>query len=141
MITHIGVSDEHGIVSIWEDLGKSRHHTFCNELRATTEEHPVLMTETPLNPKMTRERMTQIKHYTSRKRCLALLASGGEQAVAVGDYAEEISEPHDSFASGGDHAVAVAGIAEEPLEHHSPLASRGEHANAACGHAVELSEL
>ena len=82
MIIHIGVSDEHGIVSTWEDLENSRHHTFCNELRATTEEHPVLMTEAPLNPKMTRERMTQIMYYTSRKRCLALQASGGEQAVS-----------------------------------------------------------
>ncbi len=46
---------EHGIITDWDNMKKIWQHTFFNELRETPSEHPVLLTEAPLNPKTNRE--------------------------------------------------------------------------------------
>ncbi|KAM9995169.1 hypothetical protein ACTFIY_001356 [Dictyostelium cf. discoideum] len=71
---------EHGIVTNWDDMEKIWHHTFYNELRVAPEEHPILLTEAPLNPKANREKMTQIIYVQA---VLSLYASGRTTGIVM----------------------------------------------------------
>lgn len=43
---------KHGIVTSWDQMELIWRHIFRDELRTNPEEHPVLLTDKPLNPKV-----------------------------------------------------------------------------------------
>ncbi|KAF8323836.1 Actin/actin-like protein [Clavulina sp. PMI_390] len=98
---------EHGIITNWEDMEKIWHHTFLNELRVAPEEHPVLLTDTPLNPKSNRERMTEIMFetfntqglYVKIQAVLALYASGRTTGTVFdsGDGVSHVAPIYEGF--------------------------------------------
>ncbi|KAH9392053.1 PREDICTED: actin-85C-like [Rhagoletis zephyria] len=82
---------DHGVVTNWDDMEKIWHHTFYSELREAPEEHPIMLTEAPLNPKANREKMTQIMFesfgapamYVAIQAVLSLYASGRTTGIVL----------------------------------------------------------
>ncbi len=75
------------------------HHTFYDELRVPSEEHPVLFTEAPLTSKANREKATQIMFetfncpafYMQNQAVLSLYASSGRTTGIVLDSGDGVS--------------------------------------------------
>lgn len=81
----------HGIIKDWEDMKKIWQHTFYNELREQPQDHPVMLTEAPLNPKANRESMTRIMFedfdvpamYIQIQAVLSLYSAGRTTGIVV----------------------------------------------------------
>ncbi|XP_072041853.1 actin, cytoplasmic-like [Amphiura filiformis] len=82
---------EHGIVTDWDDMETIWRYTFNTELGVDPEDRAVLMSEAPRNPKLHREKMTQILFenfdvgslYIGVQGVLALFASGRTTGLVI----------------------------------------------------------
>ncbi|KAH8836077.1 hypothetical protein DL96DRAFT_1733821 [Flagelloscypha sp. PMI_526] len=89
---------EHGIITNWEDMERVWNYIFYTKLRVAPEEHPVFLTEAPMNPKLNREKMIQImfetfnvpEFYTRNRAALSLYASGRTNGIVL-DSGDDVS--------------------------------------------------
>ncbi|KAJ3352811.1 Actin-2 [Entophlyctis luteolus] len=110
---------EHGIVTDWTDMERVWHHVYSEELKTLSEEHPVLLTEAPLNPRKNRETMAEIffetfnvpAMYLSIQAVLALYSSGRTTGIVLdsGDGVTHAVPVYEGFAI--PHAIRRIDVA------------------------------
>ena len=114
---------EHGIVTNWDDMEKIWHHTFYSELRADPSEHPVLLTEAPMNPKANREKMIQMmfeifnvpSFYVGIQAVLSIYSSGRTTGIVfdAGDGVSHTVPIYEGYSL--PHAVMKFNLAGQDL--------------------------
>ncbi|KEI40459.1 uncharacterized protein L969DRAFT_22427 [Mixia osmundae IAM 14324] len=127
---------EHGIVTDWDDMERIWNHIYTEELRTLSEEHPVLLTEAPLNPASNRDVAAQVFFetfnvpalFTSIQAVLALYASGRTTGIVLdsGDGVTHAVPVFEGFSM--PHAIRRVDIAgRDVTEYLQLLLRKGGH--------------
>mmetsp|Transcript_71478 Transcript_71478/g.138013 ORF Transcript_71478/g.138013 Transcript_71478/m.138013 type:complete len:381 (-) Transcript_71478:268-1410(-) len=121
----------HGVVEHWDDMELIWRHLY-SEMKAIAEEHPVLLTEAPLNPRKNREKAAEIFFETfgcpalfiSAQAILSLYASGRTTGVVLdsGDGVTHAVPVYEGFAL--PHAVMRSDVAGRDVTEHLMLQLR-----------------
>lgn len=121
----------HGVVNDWNDMELIWRHIY-SEMKVVAEEHPVLLTEAPLNPRKNREKAAEIFFETfscpalfiSAQAILSLYASGRTTGVVLdsGDGVTHAVPVYEGFAL--PHAIMRSDIAGRDVTEHLMLQLR-----------------
>ncbi|KDN34560.1 Actin-2, partial [Rhizoctonia solani AG-8 WAC10335] len=113
---------EHGIVTDWDDMERIWSWVYTEELGTLSEEHPVLLTEAPLNPRANRDVAAQIFFdtfnvpalFTSVQAVLSLYASGRTTGIVLdsGDGVTHAVPVFEGFSM--PHAIRRVDVAGRP---------------------------
>jgi len=126
---------EHGIVQDWDAMKLIWKYIYSKEqLHVQPEEHPVLITEAPLNPRRSREQMAEIFFetfgipalYISMQAVLSLYASGRTTGVVLdsGDGVTQAVPIYEGFAM--RHSIVRVDLAGRDVTKHLQLLLRKE---------------
>jgi len=129
---------EHGIVTDWNDMERIWHYIYSkDQLQTFAEEHPVLLTEAPLNPKRNREKAAEIffesfnvpAFFVSMQAVLSLYATGRTTGVVLdsGDGVTHSVPIYEGFAM--PHSIMRVDIAGRDVTRFLRLQLRKEGIN------------
>ncbi|KAF8898726.1 actin-related protein [Infundibulicybe gibba] len=128
---------EHGIVTDWDDMERIWSWVYAEELGTLSEEHPVLLTEAPLNPRSNRDVAAQIffdtfnvpAMFTSVQAVLSLYSSGRTTGIVLdsGDGVTHAVPVFEGFSM--PHAIRRVDVAGRDVTDHLQLLLRksGNH--------------
>ncbi|KAG8933059.1 Actin-2 [Tulasnella sp. 418] len=130
---------EHGIVTDWDDMERIWTWVYTEELGTLSEEHPVLLTEAPLNPRSNRDVAASIFFdtfnvpalFTSVQAVLSLYSSGRTTGIVLdsGDGVTHAVPVFEGFSM--PHAIRRVDVAGRDVTEHLQLLLRkaGHHLN------------
>ncbi|KAG6462127.1 alpha-centractin [Manduca sexta] len=138
---------EHGIVTDWNDMEKVWNYIYSKDQLSTfSEEHPVLLTEAPLNPRRNREKSAEVFFETfnvpalflSMQAVLSLYATGRTTGVVLdsGDGVTHAVPIYEGFAM--PHSIMRVDVAGRDVTRYLRLLLRKEGVNLRTSAELEI---